>query len=536
MAEGWAAQRARLVFGLDTRSLAVMRVGLGLLQIVDLGVRSTYLNAFYTDAGTMPLQSLWGDGFANKIYISLHAASGSATWVGALFLLQGLAALAMILGWHTRLATVICWVLMVSLQVRNPLVLSSGDVVFRLLLFWSMFLPLGARSSMDATRSPRTPPPDHHLSAATVALASQLAFIYIFTAILKNGGPWWDGTAVAYTLQLDHFATPLAVALRDLPMPVVHALTWGTLAWEIVGPYLLLVPFLFGPVRTGVVLGFMLMHVCFSACLEIGIFSAVCIAGWSALLPGWLWDKVGWPQEGGAKLKSSIPSQIFVSLALLTVLWWNVGTVAPKSWPTWTRVVPSALRDPGRVMRLDQKWEMFAPYPMKDDGWFVADATLRGGRHVDLLTQAEVTWDKPELISATYPDQRWRKYMRNVWLKKYKKTRLWYGKYLCRTWNADHHGVDMVTRFTLFFNKEKTRLNEPMTVEKVTVWNHDCFKNAEAEADPTKVEEVKPQTAKDIPGKVRPPRLSPLGARPDLPPAKEKIANDVEEEEQSGED
>ena len=45
------------------------------------------------------------------------------------------------------------WVLMLSLHNRNPVVLNAGDVYFRVLLCWGLFLPLAARCSLDRARS-----------------------------------------------------------------------------------------------------------------------------------------------------------------------------------------------------------------------------------------------------------------------------------------------------------------------------------------------------------------------------------------------
>ena len=105
--------------------------------------------------------------------------------------------------------------------------------------------------------------------------------------------------------------------------------------------------------------------------------------------------------------------------------------------------------------------------------------TLRNGQEVDLWRDGAqpVTYDKPELISAMYPDQRWRKYMRNVWLKKYKESRLYLGKWVCRSWNADHKGGESLKDFKIIFMREDSLPNrkekEPRQVE---IWTHDCFK------------------------------------------------------------
>jgi hypothetical protein len=69
-----------------------------------------------------------------------------------LFGIAAVAALAMLVGYRTRLAVFVVWVLVLSIQVRNPFLDSSADDLLRLLLFWAMFLPLGAYWSVDCLR------------------------------------------------------------------------------------------------------------------------------------------------------------------------------------------------------------------------------------------------------------------------------------------------------------------------------------------------------------------------------------------------
>ena len=142
------------VLGLDVRSLAVFRVGLGLLLLTDVLTRVQHLDAHYTDAGVLPLSVLlrqqWNNG-----WWSLHALSGDAGLQWLLFGLAAVFAVQLVLGWRTRVAHVASWVLLASAQARNPLVLQGGDDLLRLVTFWSMFLPLGATWSLDARREGR---------------------------------------------------------------------------------------------------------------------------------------------------------------------------------------------------------------------------------------------------------------------------------------------------------------------------------------------------------------------------------------------
>ena len=65
----------------------------------------------------------------------------------------------LVLGWKTRFATIASWVLLLSLQNRNTMILSGEDNLALLLLFWGMFLPLGARYSVDSALDSNAAPP-----------------------------------------------------------------------------------------------------------------------------------------------------------------------------------------------------------------------------------------------------------------------------------------------------------------------------------------------------------------------------------------
>jgi hypothetical protein len=114
-------------------------------------------------------------------------------------------------------------------------------------------------------------------------------------------------------------------------------------------------------------------------------------------------------------------------------------------------------------------WGMFAPYPSKDDGWYVTVGTLADGRQVDLFRDgAAVSWDKPELVSATYKNTRWRKYLLNLWRKDHASHRSLYASYLCRDWNSRHGGGERVERVEIYYMLKVTQPNyQPSTPQKV---------------------------------------------------------------------
>src|ERR687893_102041 len=285
--------RAKIVeiFGADLRSLAVFRIVLALLVLADLANRATDLYQHYTDAGVLPRTALIEEVLSPWAF-SLNLMNGKPFFQALLFGATALAALGMLVGYRTRLMTIVVWVLLLSIQWRNPLVGGADGPLLRLLLFWSMFLPLGALWSVDrALEGAQRRLSPCFLSVATVGLFMQIAFVYWFTAALKSGPEWRvDHTALYYALSLDQLATPIGHFLLDFP-GLLQVMTFGTFALEAFGLFLLFCPFFTGPVRTGTVLAVMSLHFGIWLTMDIGIFpwiSAFCMV---CFFPTWFWDR-----------------------------------------------------------------------------------------------------------------------------------------------------------------------------------------------------------------------------------------------------
>ena len=287
-------------FGLDLRALALFRILLGLLLLADLAARLTDLRVFYSDAGVLPRVDLLGRVATSSTpwLVSLHMVSGLWGVQLLLFASAAFCAFCLLIGHRTRLFTFLSWVLLVSLHNRNLTILNAGDLLFRVLLFWSLFLPLGARCSVDAAmRDPSGAGPaqrnDRTWSVPAFCFMAQVTILYWATALLKNHPVWTgDRTAVWYALKLDYMALPLAVLMRELPAAWLELTTRTTLLVELLVPVLIWIPFLVGPLRLAACVVMIGMHLGFAATLQIGLFSYICSAMWLALLPPWVWDRL----------------------------------------------------------------------------------------------------------------------------------------------------------------------------------------------------------------------------------------------------
>jgi hypothetical protein len=473
------------VWSLDLRSLALLRIMFGWILLLDLGVRAADLKAHYTDFGLAPRSAVTAlDGHAG--HFSLHFINGTWPFQALLFGLAALAALCLLVGYRTRVATFVSWLLLISLHTRNVMVLDGGDVYLRCVFFWCLFLPWGARWSIDSRNCGGDTSAHEYWGAANLGYRLQLSLIYWVAVALKSGAPWrCEGSAVYYTMMVDQLTTPLAALLLASP-GLMQFLTFATLAWELFGPFLWWLP---GRARLLGVLGFVAMHVGFATFLHLGVFGWIAASSSLGLLPAQFWDRLErttlyrWLERQAGALsrrwkwdgvppETVLPANPYLvgGFALYVVLW-NLTTIPGIR-------LPLALSEhPGRLLRIDQKWSMFAPRPLTRDGWYVVEADCLDGRKIDLLRGGEpVRWDKPAHVASTYPNARWRKYMMNICQEELKDWRVYYGQYLTRWWNGSHDGNQRISGFRIYFMAEETLPNGATApVQKVTLWTHRCF-------------------------------------------------------------
>jgi Vitamin K-dependent gamma-carboxylase len=277
----------REFFSLDVRSLALFRIGLGLAVICDSLDRLPDLRAHYSDAGIVPRADMFPGAT-----LSLHFYSGDV-WLSALLTaLTILFGIGLLIGYRTPIMTFLAWWLTISVHARLDAVMQGGDVLLRMLLFWGMFLPLGACYSLDASEPDRRPRSPRVLSPASVALIAQICIVYWFAAAWKWDPVWRsEGTAVYLALQVDYFVTRLGKLVGSFPA-ICQVLTYSSLYLETLGPVMLFLPFAPSLFRVLTIAAFILFHAGLAISLELGNFPFVCMVAWLALLPTDFWERL----------------------------------------------------------------------------------------------------------------------------------------------------------------------------------------------------------------------------------------------------
>jgi hypothetical protein len=507
----WLVRRVAV----DRRALAAFRIAFGTLFVVDLALRSRYLGAFYTDAGVLPRAALEARHPAFAA-ISIHALSGDAWLQVLLFLAAGVAGVAVLVGYRTRLALVVSWILLVSLHARNPIVLNGGDSVLRRLTFWALFLPLGSRWSIDAVRR-RTSPSDADAASddsggvtdridgvltdrvagfATAALLVQVVVVYATNAVVKYRADIWpSGRAVRYVFSLEQFTVFVGDRLAAVP-PLLTAIDWLWLGLLTVSPLLLL---LTGRLRTLLAAAFAAGHLSMLATMQLGIFPLVAVAALLPFVHGEAWDRLdesGLPARVrrayvtrvagplGTGVCDRLPSlslpavgpdqstrraarrwthagiRVLVAALLVALFAWNAAALG------YVEVGDDAAVDP-----VQYRWDMFAPSPPLSDGWFVAPGVTTDGERVDAFGGGTVQWT-PDDVSATYPTARWRKYLVSLWWSDDDLLQRALADHLCTRWNRTH-AADL-RNVSVYVVEQRTRFDGPEPTESTRLVDYDC--------------------------------------------------------------
>jgi hypothetical protein len=455
------------------------------------------LTAFFTDEGIFPRRQLI---VFYPERLSLLNLVGEWWQVALVWAFACLVALALTVGWRTRLACFLAFVLIVAFQWRNPLILDGSDLVFRFAPLWLMFTNAGDLWSVDARR--RTQPPTGLGWALPVRILElQVAWIYLATGIEKLAGSLWvDGTAAYYALQLEHtfgrwWARPIA-----LQPVLVKLISWGTIVVELGFLPLAMIPSKWTRLIAVVAAGG--LHFGILTMMNVGNFPVIMLSTLVLFLPpSWIrafvaraertlsqrlprsaaasWDRFvafaadRLPTKSAGTARPNELLKRFSTLALVVFALFVFSTAVPRQL--------DMLRPTGdtaglvRFLSLDQRWDMFSPDPARADGWMLGPARLTDGTTFDLYS------DRPaDDRSERYSDPlytRWVKVHERIANAGYGDYRLEYARYFCRVRNLHlRQGQVPLDSFELIYIERVVRAPEegPPLFNEYRLWQHKC--------------------------------------------------------------
>ncbi len=466
---GWLARKVPELFGIDRRSLALFRIGLGVMFLLDLSGRARSLREHYTGQGVFPREAALElrPGAAQAVLgrAALDhpvAATGDSRlfhlflWSdrvevqGLLFAAFAAVALSLLVGYRTRLASALSFLFLVSLVRRNPYVCHTGDTWLEALSFWALFLPLGSRFSLDRLMSRgRAPGSPRSFSLATAAALLQVLVFYVSAGYLKSRyDVWLRGDAVSVFTHAVEYTRPFGDWLGGFPA-ACRFLTYSTLVLEGLAPFLFFCPFFTPAIRGLLIAIYAGFHLTLQLAIHIGIFQLTCLVGLALFVPGEAWEGLARRVPVTLKRRWSVLSAAFESrfaraerpeppaarplrrwsarlgqalaaFALAIVLVSNVNTARKNPYSRGDRgplPLPRPVEDYGRQLGLVQNWNMFTDIDRLFFGWFLVLGQQDDGKVVDILERAPFSGvRRPEHFATFFPNHNARRFWRETTL------------------------------------------------------------------------------------------------------------------------
>jgi len=265
----------------SARPLGVIRILFGLLALANLALCSVDLDHWYTGAGL--LRGEEARVIAGPLQVSpLHYLQDQAS-VRVAFAFTALAAALLTIGWRTKLMSILFYLGMLSLQMRNLASSSGADVLLMTFAFNLMIAPCGAAYSVDAWRESRrrgTPAEPLILAWGLRLIQIQIGLVYTLAAVLKAGGAlWMDGSALHYVLNNSEVRRLDVSVLTHYPI-LINLMTYSALMMEFSLAFLIW----FRAARPYVLWVGLMLHAGIMVTINIPIFGELMWVGYLAFL------------------------------------------------------------------------------------------------------------------------------------------------------------------------------------------------------------------------------------------------------------
>ena len=264
----------------DPRLASVLRIGYGVLLLINLAVLAPDVPLWFSEGGLLP--SPVARGMIAKHAPTVLAWIDAAWWPWLCYGVLVAAAALLTVGWHSRIQAIVVLLGLTWFQDRSYAIVDGEDTLFRLFAFYLALCPAGWAFSLDARRRKRrgdtAPPP---VPWGLRLFQIQMSVIYLSSAIEKslgtgNGTDWTHGTALYYVARLDD-------AFGKLPLPgamfeatwLIKLMTWSVLALEWLLPVLLWLK----PTRRAAIVVALAFHLAIDYAMNLFLFHWLMILG-----------------------------------------------------------------------------------------------------------------------------------------------------------------------------------------------------------------------------------------------------------------
>ncbi|GAA4939020.1 HTTM domain-containing protein [Actinoplanes utahensis] len=316
---------------LSLYAAAFLRIGYGLLFLVLLVREFPYRHQIWgPEAPWTPAMALETSGLAERF--RLLTLSDSRLYFEAVYVVAFVLAVLFMLGWRTRAVSIVFAIVVGSFHARNLPISNAGDKLLYLMVVYLAFTACGRRWSLDARRLRRRPVRNRgdesrpatedprsiraqvrvlrrftvtvlHNCAMLVMMA-QMCIVYGAAGLYKvQGEAWSDGTALAYSLDLQSFQVwPALSQFVDSQPLVIAVATYLTVLAQVAFPFSL-----FSKLKYVVLAILCGMHLGIGVLMGLPFFSSVMILADAVFLPDRffrslprIWHRVRHPRRRGA--------------------------------------------------------------------------------------------------------------------------------------------------------------------------------------------------------------------------------------------
>lgn len=278
----------RLNISLDCTSIGAFRIALAVVLIIDLVInRFPSATELYSDSGYLTTNALLmyprTTGITPLYFIT------SELGVKLFFLLYFLLSVMLLVGYQTRIISILVFICLFSIQDRVLPFIYAADDVLRITAFWAMFLPLESSFSLFEKSAKEKNSSFNNVVSFSILL--QISIIYLFNALFKSGEMWQNGTAVSYAVSiLDHKTRFSHLFYNNNFLPGLFTYSTKLFQYSII--FLLFMPFYKDKLRFLAFLMIILFHFGLAIFLDVGIFYLTVLPFAILILPENFWNKL----------------------------------------------------------------------------------------------------------------------------------------------------------------------------------------------------------------------------------------------------
>jgi hypothetical protein len=128
------------------------------------------------------------------------------------------------------------------------------------------------------------------------------------------------------------------------------------------------------------------------------------------------------------------------------------------------------------MLRIHQRWRMFAPKPWRVFDWYRVEGKLLDGQEICVVNGVSVSCQQPGNDVPLLRNYRWRTYWRYVGSDNEKQLRPYLARYICDSLKNSHPGGKALNELAIY------KLRQPLPLdgskeqpEKIQLWKNQCF-------------------------------------------------------------